>query len=353
MAKDRAIYRIDLNSNAMKPLETKSATSLGARERAIEDFLVTNPGLLFTDPSAVLIVSQEVSGESIADLLAVDSQGNLIVVEIKRGTSDRATVGQILDYAAELSSWTYNDFNARWQRHRSETDDADLFEHFKAYIENPNFDREKFLAERKLFILASAAEEGVVRIISWLRERYNVPIQFVPFQFYSDDHGLLLETEAIPTEPITPQRTFSRDWLFNTNESYARGAYARMFERSVIALYGYPPGKGEAKLERPASGDRVFAYVNGRGIVGIGRFVDDRVFSAPGVFPKGSEREFHRRVQWEVLAPLELGVAPSAVSSWGYNLPVRETLCRIYNASIGNKIAAELSRRNTAAGTRA
>ena len=347
MAKERSIYRVDLTSKAMKPLESRSAASLGTKERDIENLLVMNPGLLFTEPSAVLIIGQEISGESIADVLAVDSQGNLIVVEIKRGSSDRATVGQILDYAAELSTWNYNDFDERWRQHRTKADAADLFEHFKVYIENPDFDRQKFLAERKLFILASAADEGVVRIIGWLRDTYNVPIQFVPFQFYSDDHGLLLETEAIPTEPITPQRTFSRDWLFNTNETYGKGAYENMFERSVIAVHGYPPGKGEAKLERPEPGDRVFAYVNGRGIVGIGRFVDDSVSPGSGVFHAGAQREFHRRVKWDELAPLDLGITASEVGGWGYNLPVRETLCRIYNANIGDRIASELSRRTS------
>ena len=69
-AKERSIYRIDLARREFKPLELTSAASLGTKERDIENFLVTNPGLLFTEPDAVLIIGQEVGGESIADVLA-------------------------------------------------------------------------------------------------------------------------------------------------------------------------------------------------------------------------------------------------------------------------------------------
>jgi hypothetical protein len=63
------------------------------------------------------------------------------------------------------------------------------------------------------------------------------------------------------------------DWFFNTNETYAKDAYIQMMSKSVIALYGYPAGVGEHKLARPATGDRIFAHVNEKGIVAVGYVV--------------------------------------------------------------------------------
>ena len=116
-----------------------------------------------------MIIAQEVSGEPQADLLAVDSQGTLIIIEIKRHWSDRSTVGQLLDYAARLSEWDYEAFNQRWRMHNG-NQDKDLIDEFRKFIDNPEFDKEEFPKDRRLYILASEADEAMKRIIHTYKE---------------------------------------------------------------------------------------------------------------------------------------------------------------------------------------
>ena len=65
--------------------------------------------------------SASVSGKNMADILALDADGCVVIVEIKRDWSDRATVGQLLEYAAAMTGKNYEDLEKLdrnyWPRH--------------------------------------------------------------------------------------------------------------------------------------------------------------------------------------------------------------------------------------------
>lgn len=128
------------------------------------------------------------------------------------------------------------------------------------------------------------------------------------------------------------------DWFFNTNETNRKDAFDQMITHSAIALYGYRRGAGERKLQRPRNGDRVFMFVNKRGIIAVGKFTDDIVRSSQGIFREPAPDEFRRRVEWSCYVNPERGVSCSIVAGWGYRLPVRCTVGRIHHASIGDRI---------------
>jgi len=73
----------------------KSASELRVEEKTIEDWIANNPQLLFPKEQ-VLVFGQSILGQSMADVVALDSLGSLIIVEIKRDWSDRSTVAQLL-----------------------------------------------------------------------------------------------------------------------------------------------------------------------------------------------------------------------------------------------------------------
>lgn len=344
MQDNYSIYSVDLNNSNFAPFIPRDASSFRVKEKNIENWMATEPKLLFSNPDAVMIIAQEISGELMADLLAVDSQGNLIIIEIKRNWSDRNTVGQILDYAARLASWKYEDFNDRWKKYMGRNS-GDLFEEFKNFNENPDFPEDDFFKQRRLFILASSVDESMKRIISWLGDSYNVPIDYVPFQFYENNGQIFLQISKIDIQPIIPKGGWSGDWFFNTNETYNKGTYTNMFEQSVVAVWGYP--NGQEFLNRPKPSERVFAYINGRGITAVGKFGEKDAFPSGSVFSRENEQEFHRHVTWETIVEPDKAVKPAESSQWGYNLPVRSTLCRMYHKTIAQKIAVELIKRKS------
>lgn len=323
-------------------LNEVAAHSIKVKEKNFEDWVAKNPKLLFTDENAVLVIAQEVKGEPMADILALDSEGNLIIVEAKRDWSDRNTVGQLLDYAAHLKEWDYEAFNTRAKKYLGQ--DVELIDRFREFVDNPDFQKDQLCKEQRLYILAPDSDSSLIRIIEWLKQ-YKVPIDYIPFKIMKTEVGdYLLEIKQIDVEPLPLKWGFEGDWFFNTNETYGKGAYKNMVEQAVIAVYGYSDGK--ERLDKPTPGDRVFMYVNNIGIIGKGKIADEESFSSGSVFGKKNDREFHRKLDDFQSVSTKDAIKAAEVTHMGYNLPVRSTLCRIYNPGVARRIAEEVDRRS-------
>jgi RecB family endonuclease NucS len=65
-----------------------------------------------------------------ADVLALDTDGRLVVVEMKRDWSDRATVAQLLEYAARMAQSSYDDLET-FARTNWRDPNASLLEKFR------------------------------------------------------------------------------------------------------------------------------------------------------------------------------------------------------------------------------
>ena len=74
---------------------------VGHTEETLHDWLESNPEGILED-NELLIIGREVLTDlgGYIDLLGVDSAGNVVVVELKRGQTPRDTVAQALEYSA-------------------------------------------------------------------------------------------------------------------------------------------------------------------------------------------------------------------------------------------------------------
>src|SRR4249920_3801399 len=89
-----------------KGLAMQPPSSIGLLESDIERWLADAPSLLLPNEQ-LLVIARSVAGQSMADILALDAFGRLVIIEIKRDWSDRATVGQLLEYAARLRTVSF------------------------------------------------------------------------------------------------------------------------------------------------------------------------------------------------------------------------------------------------------
>ena len=90
MPVEMGIWRID----GMSPMRLAVATL--PSERALEDFLAKDPALL---GESLLVVGRQVRTPhgKLIDLLAIDGEGNLHILELKRDRTPREVVAQVLD----------------------------------------------------------------------------------------------------------------------------------------------------------------------------------------------------------------------------------------------------------------
>src|SRR6266480_2953625 len=103
------LYRVKKLGETEKLVRLKPASlhDQGLRERTMEQWLADNPGaMLPEDEQRVLVISQETPFENVTDVIAVDTRGDVIVVEVKRGQTPRDVIAQALEYAADVAEWS-------------------------------------------------------------------------------------------------------------------------------------------------------------------------------------------------------------------------------------------------------
>jgi len=328
-------------------------SSLGLLEKHIEDWIASHPKILLPGEQ-VLILARSVSGQSMADVLALDSAGRLIVVEIKRDWSNRDTIGQLLEYAARLNGCGFTRLEQYARQYRRDVT-YDLLADFQRSFPDAAIAREELGSAQRVVVVAPEADENLRSIVEWLAQ-YQVPIQFVPFSVFADETGIARYFQIAGVTAVA-ERPSSEDgwaghWIFNTNETHAPGAYKAMFREGVAAIYGYPNGPENLEGARP--GDFVMAYVNQQGLRAVGRVQDGRVDVGSGVFLDSSGNqlpsEYHLRVDWEAIVEAPAAVsAREASASFGYQLPVRSVFAKLHQGRDAGVIERELRKRASVA----
>jgi Domain of unknown function (DUF4268) len=102
------MFRIDSEKNEIAKLDNKSFSQLGFTERYhLQEWLAKEPSALGED---LLIIQKEFDGfedtKERLDLLALDKEGNLVIIENKLDDTGRDVVWQALKYASYCSSMT-------------------------------------------------------------------------------------------------------------------------------------------------------------------------------------------------------------------------------------------------------
>lgn len=167
---------------AGQTLQELQRTSLDLETR-LQKWLADDISVL--DPH-LFVIGLEVKtdfGGSI-DLLCMDSDGNLVIVELKRDKTPREIVAQALDYA----SWVADLSN---ERVRAIAD---------AYLGEPGFSeafRKRFDAdapdtlngEHRILIVGSQIDASSERIVKYLSDQHGVNINAATFQFFRTLEG--------------------------------------------------------------------------------------------------------------------------------------------------------------------
>jgi hypothetical protein len=329
----------------------KLASEIGIKEKNIENWIADKPQLIFPNEE-ILTIGQSISGRSMADVLALDTSGNLIIIEIKRDWSNRKTVGQLLEYAAKFRDVSYERLAEEANKY-NKWEEEELYDKFLDFVDDEDFSRKDIGKKQRIMIVAPDADTGLKRIIDWLKD-YGVPIEFVPFHIYTDnnDKPKIFMIDGVTSSPETPEVSDEQDWaghwIFNTNETNAPGAYKRMFENNVAAVYGYDDGP--SMLEGPEVGDKIMAYVNKQGLKAFGTIKDSEVKKGEGIFldEDGNQQpgEYHLEVDWEIILPEGKAITSRQSKEIGYNLPLGLTFGKLLQGELAKKIEEEMRERN-------
>ena len=190
LEEDKLIIAQETNVELEKHLENWLENS-PRQTLAREDFLWID-----RQPSA-----QDEEGTIFPDLLGVDSEGNLVIIEFKRGKTPRSVVAQLLEYAAwanELSSEQIHETAEAYFETRDEFRGRTFPDVFREVFEIPETDElPPFNQQLRMFVVAEEIAPRIASVCRFLRASYGMDISCIDVSAFQTETGeVLVSTET-------------------------------------------------------------------------------------------------------------------------------------------------------------
>lgn len=187
-------------------------------EKHLEGWLENSPWAIAQEP--LLIIGRQTSatqGECVTifpDLLGLDKDGNIVVIELKRGRTPREVIAQILEYAA-------------WANDLSDEEICKIALNYFEKISNgrdlkvaffDTFEAEELPAlnqRQRLFVAAEEISPSVLKVSRFLRQAHGLDINCIQYSIFQTQSGeILVSSEAsVGMEDIvTPKKSVTQRW---------------------------------------------------------------------------------------------------------------------------------------------
>ena len=213
---ESVLYRID--GSDIDLVDPTSAVEAGLFEKDVEDWIERRPEILGDD---LLIIGRQIDaddGKDRIDLLAIDKQGSLVVVELKRDlVGDDANL-QALRYAAVVSRWTYDQVQTQAEAYwaSSGLDRGTLAQEIESFC-----DEGYEINGQQRMILAGRDVKARLRSMAlWLRAQ-GVDVRVTSIQLFQEKGLTYLQPQVVippPSEERFPAVSIGpadKPWLRN------------------------------------------------------------------------------------------------------------------------------------------
>ena len=154
-------------------------------------------------PDAILIGSKIKTdhGKEI-DLLAIDENGDLIILELKRGLTTREVTAQVLDYASWIHTLDEDGINDILDKNGVEKTVSELMsEKFDDYEEDIEINE-----NQKIYIVGSSIDLITERICKYLAG-IGLQINVLTFDYFQDNNNEFIARNFLVTESDSPKDT--------------------------------------------------------------------------------------------------------------------------------------------------
>lgn len=204
MTDDFGIWEVDEATKDSQRLEEAERTGT---EAVLEDILVQNPAMLM--PGLELVGRQLQTANGPLDLLGVDSEGRLVVFELKREKLRREAVAQAVDYASWLDSLDDAELHRLIAENSGRRGIREIGNFEEWYDSNDNWDSLESLKPVRVVLVGLGADEPARRMADWLA-RKGVEIDLLTFLGYRHGNRILLARqldygEKPPKPPGVPR----------------------------------------------------------------------------------------------------------------------------------------------------
>lgn len=173
------MFTVDHQTNRITPVKTKTFGELGFTERKhLQEWLAHEPSALGEE---LLIIQKEFDGfddtRERLDLLALDKDGNLVIIENKLDDSGRDVVWQALKYASYCASLTklqiveiYQQYLNSYEKWSGEGNPVDASTQICEFLDAPDLDEVKINLgnSQRIMMVAANFRKEVTSTALWL-----------------------------------------------------------------------------------------------------------------------------------------------------------------------------------------
>lgn len=199
------MYKINRSTNRITPIQSKRFVDLEFREREhLQEWLVYQPDALGEE---LLIIQKEFDGfddtRERLDLLALDKNGNLVVVENKLDDTGRDVMWQALKYASYCSSLSKAQIIEIYQKYLDRyCEGGDAKALLCDFLDVPELEEVVLNSgtNQRLMLVAAHFRKEVTSTVLWLLS-YNIQVQCIKVTPYAMGDDLFLNIEQIIPTP--------------------------------------------------------------------------------------------------------------------------------------------------------
>ena len=200
------MYRLNRERNLLEEITETTFYESNLKERQhIEEWLRKNPEIMGEE---LLIIGHEYddfeNNERI-DLLAIDKEGNLVVIEVKRDNSGISVDFQALKYVSYMSRRTLKKIIEIYSKY---IDDNSLqLDPIQEIMEFLNVDDESLLNDminntQRIIIIGKEFDKRVLSVCAWLYEN-GINVKCISIKPYKYNEEIFIDTnQIIPPEKI-------------------------------------------------------------------------------------------------------------------------------------------------------
>lgn len=192
------VNNVDKTASKIKEISFKD---IGLKERSdLQEWIANNPIILGED---LLIIQKEFDGfndtKERLDLLALDKNGNLVIIENKLDDSGRNVVWQAMKYAGYCSSLKKEDIKDIYTQYLSKIGSSDKAEEsIVEFLNKPDFSEVQLNQDltQRIILVAKEFRKEVTNTVIWAR-KYGMKIQCLKIMPYMINDLLIIDTEQI------------------------------------------------------------------------------------------------------------------------------------------------------------
>ncbi len=260
----------DVSNNKLNKINYSTIES----EQKLEKIIKNDLSIISAD---LLLIGNQIRtayGKYI-DILAVNNEGKISIIELKKNRTPRDVVAQSIDYASWVQNLSYKE----------------IIELFKEYNEGKSFESafsEKFVTEppeelnesHDIIIVSSELDSETERIINYLSDNYNVPLNVVFFRYFKEnDREYLTRSWLIDPNEVVEKVSKSKqqskkeswngkDFVTNVDAKDSLSTWEDCIKYNFVSAGG---GKWYSQsLNQLFPGARIFAMIPKKGYVGVG-----------------------------------------------------------------------------------